>query len=914
MLLAGISTGRSAPWQVATFFRGAATITSPCQIQQRVAFSSSAQFATQSRAGTSSPTKINFNTFFSPLRPRPVLFFDGTRLSDLRWSSNNTSNTASSKSGEQQATSASATSSSSSSSSSSPQSSNILIRLRDQLLKKASESASKGAAEGATPTPTYPDVRRLVSMAASQRKTILLALVLLVISASVTLSVPFAIGKVIDFFTDGGKPTLYGLTFGSVATLLLLVFVIGAMAKAGSNILLELAGIRLIQRMREIAYGSALRQEVEWADKGAGDVVSRLSVDTNIVGEAITSDIGDGLRAGVTVLFAGSAMFLISSQLTLLMMAVVPPAAIGAVFYGRYLRDLTHRTQDAIGAMTRTAEERLSPPAFRTITAHNTQKEESRRFEGKVKDIVQLQTKEAYASGFFYAGTGFVGNCAILTLLTYGGSLVSKGVISVGELTSLLMYTAYLGGGLANLTSFFASIMRGIGAGARVFSLMDREPSHIKLGVGVDPTTDSGVIQFDKVKFAYPSRPNQKILNGVNLQLNPGESVALVGGSGVGKSSVHSLMLRFYDPDSGSVSFAGQDLRELKPEKLRSLIGVVTQDPTLFDGTIAENIAYGYNDATREDIEQAAKKANCWDFIQELKNGLDTPIGARQLSGGQRQRVAIARALVRKPSILLLDEATSALDSASEFLVNQAIETIIEQGQITVWIVAHRLSTIKSAGKILVLDKGMIVESGSFEELDRPGSRFRSLMAAQLEASAPGAVEEDVDEGAIEAAKEAEYLASETSSGKVAGSPTITSTRNYSTSARQQTYSDEELCIPRESTWSVSELLATSTPVELNDDQLAKLCRLAALELPLSNEKRDHLRSELKDLVGLVDAVQSVDVSTVNDCAGITMTTIWPEGEFLQPIQRSETEVIDQDKLLQLAKRRLQNSYIVETR
>lgn len=899
MLLTGISTGRLAPWQVATFFRAAAATLS-CQAQQRAAFSSSALLAAQSRIGTSStPIKTNFNTFFSPLRPRPVLFFDGTRLSDLRWNSNNTSNTttATSKSGEQQSTP--------------PQSGNILIRLRDQLLKKASESASKGAAEGATPTPTYPDVRRLISMAASQRKTILLALVLLVISASVTLSVPFAIGKVIDFFTDGGKPTLYGLTFGSVATLLLLVFVIGAMAKAGSNILLELAGIRLIQRMREMAYGNALRQEVEWADKGAGDVVSRLSVDTNIVGEAITSDIGDGLRAGVTVLFAGSAMFLISSQLTLLMMAVVPPAAIGAVFYGRYLRDLTHRTQDAIGAMTRTAEERLSPPAFRTITAHNTQKEETRRFEGRVKDIVELQTKEAYASGFFYAGTGFVGNCAILTLLTYGGSLVSKGVISVGELTSLLMYTAYLGGGLANLTSFFASIMRGIGAGARVFSLMDREPSHIKLGVGLEPTTDSGVIQFDNVKFAYPSRPTQKILNGVNLQLNPGESVALVGGSGVGKSSVHSLMLRFYDPDSGVVSFAGQDLREMKPEKLRSLIGVVTQDPTLFDGTIAENIAYGFNDATREDIEQAAKKANCWDFIQELKNGLDTPIGARQLSGGQRQRVAIARALVRNPSILLLDEATSALDSASEFLVNQAIEKIIEQGQITVWIVAHRLSTIKSAGKILVLDKGMIVESGSFEELDRPGSRFRSLMAAQLEASAPGAVEE---EGAVqEAAQEAEYLASQNSSGKVPGSPS-TSTRNYSTSARQQIYSDEELCIRRESTWSVSELMTSSTPVELNDEHLTKLCRLAALELPSSSEQRDYLRSELKDLVGLVDAVRLVDVSAVKDRAGNIVTTIWPEGEYIKPRKGSETEVINQTKLLQLAKRRIENSYVAETR
>lgn len=881
MLLTGIHTGRSAPWQASALFR----ISLHCQAQQRAIASSAPRLAAYRAASPFSP--IKFTTFFSPSRPRPILFFDGARLSDLRWSSNNTTAKADNP----------------------PESRNILTRLRDQLLKKASESAAKGAAEGATPTPTYPDVRRLISMAASQRRTIVLALLLLVISASVTLSVPFAIGKVIDFFTDGGKPTLYGLAFGSVATLLLLVFVIGAMAKAGSNILLELAGIRLIQRMREMAYGSALRQEVEWADKGAGDVVSRLSVDTNIVGEAITSDIGDGLRAGVTVLFAGTAMFLISSQLTLLMMAVVPPAAIGAVFYGRYLRDLTHRTQDAIGAMTRTAEERLSPPAFRTITAHNTQKEETRRFEGKVKDIVELQTKEAYASGFFYAGTGFVGNCAILTLLTYGGSLVSKGVITVGELTSLLMYTAYLGGGLASLTSFFASIMRGIGAGARVFSLMDREPTNIKLGVGVEPNTNRGEIQFDNVKFAYPSRPAQKILNGVNLKMSPGESVALVGGSGVGKSSVHALMLRFYDPDSGVVSFAGQDLRELKPEKLRAMVGVVTQDPTLFDGTIAENIAYGYSDATREDIEQAAKKANCWEFIQELKNGLDTSIGARQLSGGQRQRVAIARALVRNPSILLLDEATSALDSASEFLVNQAIETIIEQGQITVWIVAHRLSTIKSAGKILVLDKGMIVESGTFEELDRPGSRFRSLMAAQLEASAPGAVEDGAEEP-NEAEREAEEIAAEASRDAAGGGGGggVGSTRSYSTSARQM-YTDEELCIPQGSTWSVEQIMSTAKPVELNDEQLAKLCRLAALDMPSGSKDREELRTGLKDLVGLVDAVRLVDVSAVE---GQLASTIWPEGQSLSPREDNNVEMLERDKLLQLAKRRLQHSYVVD--
>jgi ABC-type multidrug transport system fused ATPase/permease subunit len=671
----------------------------------------------------------------------------------------------------------------------------LLTLARDRLLAMASQSAAKGAGtdagKDATPAPTFPDIRRLLSLASSQKRRIFIALGLLIVSSAVSLSVPFAIGRLIDFFTTGSS-SLFGLSFPAVAACLLAVFAIGAGAKAGSNIMLELAGVRIIQRMREKAYANALRQEVEWADKGAGDVVSRLSVDTNIVGEAITSDIGDGLRAGVTVLFAGGAMFYISSHLTLLMLAVVPPAAIGAVFYGRYLRDLTHRTQDAVGAMTRVAEERLSGPAFRTIAAYGTQTSESARFAAKVRDIVALQTREAYASGIFYAGTGLVGNCSILTLLTVGGSLVAKGTISVGDLTSLLMYTAYLGGGLASLTSFFASLMRGVGAGARVFQLVDRVPEKIRLGEGAPLPAKRGTIAFENVQFAYPSRPQQRILDGVELKLEPGESVALVGGSGVGKSSVHALMLRFYDPDQGRVTFNGRDIRSFRPDEFRQLIGTVTQDPTLFEGTVAENIAYGTPSATREQIEEAARKANCQDFIRELPQGLDTHIGPRQLSGGQRQRVAIARALVREPSILVSHDADelgcrlltrhhscstrprapSTLHPSTSSTRRSSPSSLRARSPSGLWRTASvsvarcrtpdpsshsGAGTIKSAGTILVLDKGQIVETGSFEQLDRPGSRFRSLMAAQLEASGPTAVgsESASDDAAVSSGSEA---------------------------------------------------------------------------------------------------------------------------------------------------------------
>ncbi|SPO44655.1 probable ATP-binding cassette (ABC) transporter [Moesziomyces antarcticus] len=624
----------------------------------------------------------------------------------------------------------------------------LSARIRTLLHAQLAKSAPKST-DGASPAPTqFPDLRRLFSLAMPQKRNILIALGLLLISSSITLTVPFAIGRLIDFFTSG-QNALFGLGFGTVAALMLLIFAVGAGAKAGSNILLELSGVRVVQGIRNQAYRSALRQDVELADKGSGDVVSRLSVDTNIVGESLTSDIGDGLRAGATVLFAGTAMFMISSKLTLLMMAVVPPAAIGAVFYGRYLRDLTHKTQDAVGNMTRLAEERLSPPAFRTLTAFNTQRQELRRFDERIGAIVELQTKEAYASGLFYAGTGFVGNCAILTLLTYGGHLVSRGEISVGDLTSLLMYTAYLGGGMVSLTSFFASLMKGLGAGARVFELIDR-PATVELGKGETLQLDTAVrgkVRFEDVHFTYPSRPQQPILRGVTLDIEPGQSYALVGGSGAGKSSVHSLLLRFYDPTQGRILLAGKDLASYRPESVRKHLAFVPQEPILFDGTLEDNIKYGTDSATREEVAEAARLAGCEAFIADMPRGLDTVIGARQLSGGQRQRIAIARALVRKPAILLLDEATSALDSASELMVNRAIERIIAEGKITVWIVAHRLSTIRSANNIQVLENGRIVEQGTFQQLDSPGSRFRKLMAAQLDAtdhsehSAPGVVE-----------------------------------------------------------------------------------------------------------------------------------------------------------------------------
>ncbi|KAF6763007.1 ATP-binding cassette transporter [Ephemerocybe angulata] len=605
--------------------------------------------------------------------------------------------------------------------------------------------------------------RKIVALAKPEKKPLLIAVGLLLVSSAVSMSVPFTIGKLIDFFSSTNPQIPFGLTIWQAGAALLSIFTIGAAANAGRAMLMRLAGQRIVGRLRERTYAAALRQEVEFVEKGEGDVISRLSVDSSIVGESVTNNLSDGLRAIVMSSVGLGAMIWVSPTLTMLMMAVVPPVSLGAVVYGRYIKKLSNQTQEAVGEMTKVATESLS--ALRTVQAFNALPQEEARFHEKVSKVITLARKEAIASGIFFGSTGWSGNLTILCLLGYGGTLVSRGEISVGDLTSLLLYTAYVGSGLQMLTGFFSSIMRGIGAGGRIFEILGRKPL-IPHGVGEDvPATMQGPIRFEDVKFHYPTRKNVPILNGFDLEIKPGETVAIVGESGGGKSSIHSLLLRYYDPVGGRITFGGKDIREFSTISWRNAIGFVPQDPVLFTGTIASNIAYGNPDATREDIEAAAREANC-EFVWGMPNGFDTEIGRLSLSGGQRQRLAIARALLKKPKILALDEATSALDATSERRVNDAIDKILRSRQTTCLFIAHRLSTIARAERIVVLEGGKVTETGTFHDLvTRENSRFRTLMAAQLNAAAGESLvserhepreegEEEVEDFAVEEVKD----------------------------------------------------------------------------------------------------------------------------------------------------------------
>ncbi|KAJ3771900.1 P-loop containing nucleoside triphosphate hydrolase protein [Lentinula raphanica] len=583
------------------------------------------------------------------------------------------------------------------------------------------------------PSSTASSFRKIVALAKPERKPLTTAVGLLLMSSAVTMSIPFTIGKLIDFFSSANPQIPLGLSTWQASGALLFLFSAGAAANAGRTYLMRMSGQRIVARLREQTYSAALRQEVEFVERGEGDVLSRLSVDTTIVGESVTQNLSDGLRA-VVMSFAGlGAMFYLSPTLTTLMLCVVPPVSFGVVFYGRYLKRLSNRTQEAMGEMSKHATESLS--ALRTVQAYNAQSQEQQKFHERVVHVLNLARKEAIASGIFFGSTGWSGNVTILALLGYGGSLVSQGEITVGDLTSLLLYTVYVGSGLQMLTSFFSSIMRGIGAGNRVFELLGREPAiPTDTGVVLDPAR-RGPVRFERVGFEYPSRRGVEILKDFNLEIGVGESVAIVGTSGSGKSSIQSLLLRYYDPVQGKVTFDGQDIRELRVDSWRNAIGIVPQDPVLFTGTIASNIAFGNPTATREQIEHAAREANC-EFVWGMPKGFDTEIGRLSLSGGQRQRLAIARALLKNPAILALDEATSALDANSENRVNDAVDKILRKRQTTCLFVAHRLSTIARAERIVVLEGGRITESGTYRQLvTDPASRFRALMAEQLHAA-----------------------------------------------------------------------------------------------------------------------------------------------------------------------------------
>lgn len=580
----------------------------------------------------------------------------------------------------------------------------------------------------------FGEIWRLIKIARPELRWLGIAFVFLAISSSVTVSIPFSVGRIMDLATKGDVDDirLFGLTLNQFFMGLAGVLTLGAMANFGRVILLRIVGERVVARLRSQLYRRTYVQDAEFFDANrVGDLISRLSSDTVIVGKSVTQNLSDGLRA----LFSGGAGFAImiwtSPKLTGLLLLMFPPIAIGAVIYGRTIRNISRQIQRNLGTLTKIAEERLGN--VKTSQAFVGEVQEVGRYNRQIRNIFALGRREATVAATFFASTGWAGNMTILMMLIVGGNFVRNGAMSLGDLTSFMMYTAFAGSSLFGLSGFYSELMKGVGAASRLFELQDRKPG-IHQTVGSPVKSAQGPIRFNNVGFAYPTRPAVKIFDGLDFEIPSGSNVCVVGPSGGGKSTVASLLLRFYNPTSGSITINGVDVATMNVKSLRRRIGMVSQEPVLFSGTIAENIAYGKPKAARQEIIAAARRANC-NFIGDLPDGLETQVGARgsQLSGGQKQRIAIARALLKDPDILILDEATSALDAESETLVNEALAGLL-RGHNTTISIAHRLSTIKRSDQIIVLNtEGKVAEIGSYAQLAaNKESAFSKLMEWQM--------------------------------------------------------------------------------------------------------------------------------------------------------------------------------------
>ncbi len=570
------------------------------------------------------------------------------------------------------------------------------------------------------------DFRRLVALARPQSTRLLIATFALLISSGMTLVYPQAVRWMIDAVV--ARESLE--TVNLAAIVLVVAFLVQSIFSMLRAWLFTVAGERVVADLRHDLFRAIMRQDVAFFDeRRTGELTNRLASDTTVLQNTVTVNVSMALRHALGAIGGVALLIWMSPMLAGVSMAVVPFVAIGASIYGRIIRRLSRRVQDALAASTEVAEEAIA--GVRTVRAFSREATEVARYGARVDDSYALAAKRALAVGGFQGVAGFFGYASLALVVWFGGRMVLEDAMTIGSLTAFLIYTMMVAVSLGSLASLYGDFMRAVGASQRVFELLDASAA-IEMQTGADAPDIEGRVLVDRVRFAYPSRPDVVVLDDFTLEIAPGQVVALVGPSGAGKSTVASLLLRLYDPDEGVVAIDGRDIRDFDPRAWRTTLGFVSQEPALFATSIAENIRYGRDGVSDEAVRAAARAANAEAFIDAFPEGFDTLVGERgvRLSGGQKQRIAIARAVLRDPRILILDEATSALDAESEHLVKEAIDRLME-GRTTL-VIAHRLSTVKSADRVVVLEGGRIAESGSHAALMEKDGLYKKLVERQF--------------------------------------------------------------------------------------------------------------------------------------------------------------------------------------
>ena len=487
----------------------------------------------------------------------------------------------------------------------------------------------------------------------------------------------------------------------------------------------------MLSAIRQDTYNTLIKMPMQFfSSRRVSELNSRVAADISQIQDTFTTGIAEFLRQMIIVIGGITALFFTSVKLSLLMLATIPVFALVAVFFGKFIKKLSKEAQDKVADSNTIVGESLTGIA--NVKAFTNEAFEMLRYKFAVNDIKKIAIKGGLARGAFSSFIIFCIFGAIVLLVWYAVKLQNVGELSQSELITFILYTIFVGASIGGLPIQYAQIQKAIGATERVFDIIDEDPEVIK--EDKNPKTIHGKLSFNKLKFAYPSRPELTVLKNLSFEAKEGETVAIVGPSGAGKSTIASLILRFYEPQDGQILIDDTPAKEFSLHDLRRQMAIVPQDIILLGGTIKENIAYGKPDASDEEILEAARKANAHDFIMSFPEQYETIVGERgvQLSGGQRQRVAIARAVLKNPKILILDEATSSLDSESEQLVQEALEKLMK-GR-TSFVIAHRLSTIKNADQILVLEDGEIVEKGTHSDLlEDESGLYHKLIQLQME-------------------------------------------------------------------------------------------------------------------------------------------------------------------------------------
>jgi len=556
------------------------------------------------------------------------------------------------------------------------------------------------------------------------------ALVALFITSSAVLAMGGGVRYLVD--QGFGKNDMHLLD--QAFWMLLAVTVLLAVATYARFYLVSWVGEKMVADIRNDVYRRVVAMHIGFFEvTRTGELISRLTTDTTLLQTVIGSSVSIAAR-NILLLLGGFALLLFTSaKLTFYVLLMVPIVVLPIIILGRSVRGLGREAQSRVADVSAHAEESLN--AIRTVQSLALEPYEKSRFAGHVNAALTAALARIRSRALLTALVIFLVFGAIATVLWAGGKDVINGSITGGQLSAFVFYSVIVAGAVGALSEVVADLQRAAGAAERIGELLQMVPE-IASPVASQIPKGEGHIAFNHVAFSYPTRRDKPAIHDFTLDVTPGKTVALVGPSGAGKTTIFQLLLRFYDPVSGQITFDGVDLRELSLEQLRGLIGIVPQDPVMFSGTARENIRLGKIDATDDEIVAAARAASALEFLERLPQRLDTHLGEKgvQLSGGQRQRIAIARAVIRNPRLLLLDEATSALDSENEYLIQQALANLM-QGR-TTFVIAHRLSTITKADQIVLMNDGHIEAIGTHQELLAKSPLYARLAELQFKTAA----------------------------------------------------------------------------------------------------------------------------------------------------------------------------------